>query len=131
MRLISISAVILTLTLAGCSMTEVYKEEIDQGNRLNQDHIERVKVGMTRDQIKFLLGSPVTVSTFNPNRWIYLERIVFNGEIRQNKYLILIFERDRVSEIQRESGGSPLDPLSKVDTAQPDHPNEGSSWWPF
>ena len=131
MRLIPISVVILTLTLTSCSMAKVYKEEIVQGNRLIQDQIERIEVGMTRDQIKFLLGSPVTVSTFNPNRWIYLERIVFNGEIRQNKYLILIFERDRVSEIQRESGGSPLDPLSKVDTAQPDHPNEGSSWWPF
>ena len=131
MRLISISITALALLLAGCSFPGVHKNPVEQGNQLIPERVERVEIGMTRDQVQFLLGSPITVNTFNPNRWIYLERVDFDGEVRQNTYFIVNFSDDRVSEIQRETGGSPSDPLSKIDTTRPDPPDEGSWWWPF
>ena len=131
MRIIAISVALSAAILTGCSFPGVHKEPVEQGNVLLPERLERLEIGMTRDQVQFLLGSPITVNTFNPNRWIYLERIDFDGEIRNNDYVIVEFINDRVSAILRESGGSPSDPLSKVDTTPPDRPDEGSWWWPF
>jgi outer membrane protein assembly factor BamE len=131
MRLISISILATAVLVAGCSFPGVHKNPIEQGNQLIPERVERVEIGMTRDQVRFLLGSPITVNTFNPNRWIYLERIDFDGEIRENTYFIVNFTDDRVAEIQRETGGSPSDPLSKVDTTRPDPQDAESWWWPF
>lgn len=119
MRLIAISVLALTTILAGCSFPGVYKKTIEQGNKLIPERVERLEVGMTRDQVQFLLGSPVTVNTFNPNRWIYLERVDYDGEVQANTYLIVEFTEERVASIQRESGGAPTDPISKVDTTPP------------
>lgn len=117
--------------VAACSFPGVHKNAIEQGNRLIPERVERLEIGMTRDQVQFLLGSPITVNTFDPNRWIYLERIDFDRKVRENTYLIINFNANRVSEIQRETGGSPSDPLSKVDTTPPDRRDEGLWWWPF
>lgn len=119
MRLIAISVFVLATILAGCSFPGVYKKTIEQGNKLIPERVERLEVGMTRDQVQFLLGSPVTVNTFNPNRWIYLERVDYDGEVQTNTYLIVEFTNELVASIARESGGTPTDPISKVDTAPP------------
>ena len=131
MRLISIHVLVAGFLLVGCSFPGVHKNPVKQGNQLIAERVERLEAGMTRDQVQFLLGSPITVNPFNPNRWIYLERIDFDGEVQQNTYLIVNFKNDLVSEIQRESGGSPSDPLTKIDTTPPDRQDEGSWWWPF
>lgn len=126
MRLIAISVLLSTL-LVGCSFPGVYKKTIEQGNRLLPERVERLEIGMTRDQVQFLLGSPVTVNTFNPNRWIYLERVDYDGQVQENTYLIVEFINDAVASISRESGGEPSDPISKVDTTPPAK-TESSSW---
>jgi outer membrane protein assembly factor BamE len=131
MRWISIHIVVANLLLVGCSFPSIHQNPVKQGNQLIPERVERLEEGMTRDQVQFLLGSPITINTFNPNRWIYLERIDLAGEVHQNTYLFVNFKNDLVSEIQRESDGSPSDPLTKIDTTPPDHQSEGSWWWPF
>ncbi len=131
MRPISIHILFAALLLVGCSFPGIYKDQVKQGNQLITERIERLEISMTKDQVQFLLGSPITVNTFNPNRWIYLERIDFDGKVQRNNYLIVNFKDDLVSDFQRESGGSPSDPLSKIDTTPPGHPDEGLWWWPF
>ncbi|HAN80323.1 MAG: hypothetical protein CMD54_01195 [Gammaproteobacteria bacterium] len=131
MRPISIHILFAALLLVGCSFPGIYKDQVKQGNQLITERIERLEISMTKDQVQFLLGSPITVNTFNPNRWIYLERIDFDGRVQRNNYLIVNFKDDLVSDFQRESGGSPSDPLSKIDTTPPGHPDEGLWWWPF
>lgn len=131
MRLTPIHVLVASLLLVGCSFPGVHKNSVKQGNQLIPERVDRLEAGMTRNQAKFLLGSPITVNTFNPNRWIYLERIDFDGEVQKNTYLIVNFKNDLVSGIERESGGSPSDPLTKIDTTQPDRQDEGSWWWPF
>ena len=131
MRLISIHILVTAIVLNGCSFSGVHKNPVIQGNQLIPERIERLEVGMSRDQVQFLLGSPITLNTFNPDRWIYLERVDFDGEVQQNTYLIVNFKSGQVSEIRRESGGSPSDPLSKIDTTPPGRLDEGRWWWPF
>ena len=131
MRVILIQIIVTSLILTACSFPGIHKNPVKQGNQLISERVERLELGMRRDQVQFLLGSPITVNTFNPNRWIYLERIDSGGKVKQNTYLILNFKNDRVFEIQRESGGSPSDPLLKIDTTPPDRQIVPSWWWPF
>ena len=131
MRPISIHIIFATLVLAGCSFPGIHKDQVKQGNQLITERVERLGNRDDQRSGSVSLGSPITVNTFNPDRWIYLERIDFDGEVQQNNYLIITFKNDLVFDFQRESGGSPSDPLSKIDTTPPDRPDEGSWWWPF
>ena len=131
MRPISIYILFAALLIVGCSFPGIHRDHIKQGNQLITERVERLEIGMTKNQVQFLLGSPITVNTFNSNRWIYIERIDFDSRVQQNNYLIVIFKNDLVSDFQRESGGSPSDPLSKIDTTPPDRPDGGPWWWPF
>jgi outer membrane protein assembly factor BamE (lipoprotein component of BamABCDE complex) len=59
----------LSLALAGCSI--VYRLPTRQGNVIEQKQLDQLKVGMTREQVKFLLGTPVASTTFRSDRWDY------------------------------------------------------------
>lgn len=131
MRFTLIYTLIIATGLAGCSFPGVYKRPVEQGNVLLEERIERLEVGMSRDQVQFLLGSPITVNSFNPDRWVYLAREDFDGNVRENQYLIVVFKNETVAAIERETGASPSDPLSRVDTTPVDRQDSGSWWWPF
>ena len=60
---------LLLLGLSGCSI--VYKLPTRQGNVIQQDQLDKVQIGMTRDQVKFLLGTPIATSPFRTERWDY------------------------------------------------------------
>lgn len=81
----------------------VYRIDVQQGNLLEQDEIEGVKVGMTRNQVRFLLGTPVAQNAFHSDRWDY---IYFFKQGRSRKadrrWLIVYFDDDLVREIQRD-----------------------------
>ena len=63
----------LALTLSACS-SWVYRIDIPQGNYLEQKNIDKIQVGMTKEQVKFILGSPVLVDTFDNDTWNYIYR---------------------------------------------------------
>jgi outer membrane protein assembly factor BamE len=60
-------ALLLLAVLGGC----VYRLPIQQGNHLDAEKIGMVKAGMTRTQVKYLLGTPIVPGAFNNNRWDY------------------------------------------------------------
>lgn len=59
----------LVFGLAGCSI--IYKLPTRQGNVIEQKQLDQLQVGMTRDQVKFLLGTPIATSPFRTERWDY------------------------------------------------------------
>src|SRR5690606_17744119 len=63
------------LAIAGCSFPGVYKIDIQQGNVVTQDMINQLRPGMTRRQVRFIMGNPMITDTFHPNRWDYLYSI--------------------------------------------------------
>ncbi len=68
----------LTLTLgamvalSGCSLFSVYKIELPQGTPITQAQAQTLKVGMSQNQVLYILGSPAIKDTLAPNRWDYL-----------------------------------------------------------
>lgn len=69
--LFRVLAVVLILSLSGCS-SWVYRYDIPQGNFLEQKNIDKLQIGMTKEQVKFILGSPVIVDSFNKSTWHYV-----------------------------------------------------------
>ncbi len=65
----------LTLTiLTGCSIAEklVYRADINQGNYVEQDAVNKLKLGMTKEQVRYVLGSPMLIENGYPNIWHYI-----------------------------------------------------------
>ena len=63
---------LVTSLLAGCSTLGVYKVDIPQGTPLSQAQASKVQVGMSHQQVRFLLGSPTIADPMNPLRWDYI-----------------------------------------------------------
>ena len=79
------------LALAGCSFPGVYKIDIQQGNVVTQDMIDQLRPGMTRRQVRFIMGNPLLVDTFHPNRWDYLYSLQPGGGERQQERISIMF----------------------------------------
>ncbi|HEX7387697.1 MAG TPA: outer membrane protein assembly factor BamE [Castellaniella sp.] len=64
----------LTLALAGCGSTNwgfPYRATVQQGNWITSEQVAQLEVGMTRDQVKFILGTPTLEDAFHADRWDY------------------------------------------------------------
>ena len=82
---------------AGC----VYRPDIQQGNLLTIKDIDQVTVGMTRSQVRFLLGTPMVSDPFAPHRWDYVYRMEY-GRRRSvdSVHFIVHFEGDKVVKVE-------------------------------
>ena len=100
MRLL-FTAVFVTL-LSACGFVGfpgVYKIDVEQGNIVTKEMADQLQVGMSRRQVRFILGTPLIEDTFNPDRWdyVYVKR---NGDdILDEQLLTVKFEGDTLTEI--------------------------------
>ena len=86
----------LALLLAGC----VYQANLSQGNLVKQEDLDQVEVGMTRSQVRFLLGTPMIDDPFHENRWDYVYYLKIGRQDAVFKRWVSIhFDGDRVREI--------------------------------
>ena len=83
--------------LSGC----IFRPDIQQGNLLSVKDIEQVQVGMTRSQVRFLLGTPMVSDPFAPHRWDYVYRMEY-GRRRSvdSAHFIVHFEGDKVVKVE-------------------------------
>ncbi|MBM7063049.1 outer membrane protein assembly factor BamE [Pseudomonas sp. UL073] len=79
------------IALAGCSFPGVYKIDIQQGNVVTQDMIDQLKPGMTRRQVRFIMGNPLITDTFHANRWDYLYSLQPGGGQRLQERMSIFF----------------------------------------
>ncbi|HEX7114932.1 MAG TPA: outer membrane protein assembly factor BamE [Steroidobacter sp.] len=100
-RLVVLACALLgTGLVAGC----VYRIDIQQGNFLKPEEIDRVKVGMTRVQVRALLGTPMIADPFREDRWDYVY-YVKRGKFRrvfQRQFTVYFDDQDKVARIERE-----------------------------
>ncbi len=93
------------IVLSGCA---VYRPDIHQGQITDVEDVARVEAGMTKDQVQAILGTPLVVDTFNPDRWDYILTIVGNPRnIVLKERVTIYFENDRVREIEQEGKPEP------------------------
>lgn len=79
-----------------------YRPDMHQGNIITQEMADQVRVGMTREQVRFMLGTPLLTSVFHQDRWdytYYLNRR--NGEV-QKRNLTISFKDNRVESFRAD-----------------------------
>jgi outer membrane protein assembly factor BamE len=133
--------------LGGC----VYRPDIQQGNLLSVKDIEQVTVGMSRSQVRFLLGTPMVSDPFAPHRWDYVYRMQYGRDRKvDSAHFIVFFEGDKVVRVESHDVPEPQHapsekrkkkdkdvaatdvatqdppPLPSVAQPQPDSPQPGS-----
>src|SRR5690348_9859643 len=92
---------LVLVSLAGCSSVPsvLYKIEIQQGNVITQDMVDKLKPGMSRSQVRFVLGSPLISDPFHENRWDYIYRLEQRGRLVEQRKLTVFFEGDKLVRI--------------------------------
>ncbi len=120
MRTLLIAA--LLAGLSACSYLTPYKLDVPQGNAVTADQVEKLKLGMTRAQVRFVMGTPLLTDAFHPNRWDYLYYDSKGGKVGENKRYYVLFEGDRVTGM----GGDTLPARTVVGGKAPVNPREAA-----
>jgi outer membrane protein assembly factor BamE len=93
-----LAALLLSLA-AGC----VYRVDVQQGNLLEAKDLEAIRPGMTRNQVRFILGTPLAGDPFRSDRWDYMY-YVKPGKSRKptQRWVIVWFDGDKVREVTKD-----------------------------
>ncbi len=98
--------VLLILLLAGCSGVPTipgigtYKIDVQQGNYVSQEMASKLKLGMTRSQVRFVLGTPLVVDLFRTDRWDYVYVYQKGGAVTEHRTLTVFFEGDKLARVE-------------------------------
>ena len=122
---------LLALFLASCSVTDKitpYKIDIQQGNVVTQEMVAKLKPGMTRSQVRFILGTPLVTDAFHGDRWDYVYRYQKAGKLVEERRLTLFFEKDLLKHVEGDvvpASGEKKEPAPKANGAADPSPAGG------
>jgi len=89
----------LLLSFGGCTSFSPYKMDIRQGNYTTPEMRNKIKIGMSRQQVSSILGSPLVSDVFHSNRWDYIYYLESKGKLVEHQRYTLFFQGDFVSRI--------------------------------
>jgi len=105
------SPIVLTLALLSAAVVLggcIYRPNIQQGNLLSAEEVDKVTVGMTRSQVRYLLGTPMVSDPFAPQRWDYVYRLTHGRPRRTDSaHFIVRFEGDTVVAVEKVDAPEP------------------------
>lgn len=102
-RLTCMALLCVALTACGgvrLGFPGVYRIDIPQGNIVTQEMIDKLQPGMTKRQVRFVMGTPLVIDTFAPDRWDYVHRYSRDGKQETEERVSLFFEQDRLTHIK-------------------------------
>ncbi len=96
-------ALFVTPFLAGCGSNfgfpGVYRIDVEQGNIVTPEMIEQLRPGMSRRQVRFVMGTPLVEDTFNPDRWDYRYTLRNGVDTLEESRLSVFFEGDTLVNV--------------------------------
>jgi len=103
-RLLAIVFLAACLLAGGC----IYQAALSQGNLLDQEDIDQVEVGMTRGQVRFLLGTPMIDDPFHRDRWDYVYFLrIGRDKATFKRWISVYFDGDNVTKIEKDKELNP------------------------
>ncbi len=113
-----LATIAVATVLAGCAKFGVYRLDVQQGNLVTQAQVARVQPGMSRLDVRNLLGTPLLQDAFNGHRWDYLyteDRNAGNklnpfDRIQQQFKVTVVFEGEKVAKVEGQA--SPVEILT-------------------
>lgn len=92
-----------------------FKMDIQQGNVVTPKMMMQLRPGMTKAQVRFVMGTPLIADSFHANRWDYLYRMQKDGKIIEQRRVILDFEDDKLKRVRGDvvpAGSGASEPLA-------------------
>jgi outer membrane protein assembly factor BamE len=109
----AVLAVLLLLPLAACDL--VYKLPTRQGNAIEQKDLDKLQVGMSREQVQFIMGTPVATSAFRNDRWDYYGYYKPPRGEPFSRTVSLYFEGDKLVRMEGEKAAKAADVSPNAD----------------
>lgn len=111
------------------SLLSPYRIDVRQGNFVSQEMVAKLKPGMSRDQVRFVLGTPLIADIFHANRWDYIYRFQPGRGEAQERRLAVYFEDGKLArvggDVVAEAGGDSAAPASAARVIDvPAHPGK-------
>lgn len=134
-RLLSVATIVL-FTAAACGSLRLtpYRIDVRQGNMVTQDMVAKLKPGMTKDQVRFVLGTPLIADIFHADRWDYVYRFQPGiGDVQERKFTVffadgkLVRVAGDVAPAVPGSGSTSGDAQAKLPEAAPAPADRGES----
>jgi len=92
----------------------VYKLDINQGNYISQDMVDKLKVGQTKPQVRATLGTPLVTSVFRDNRWDYVYMFQSNGRVREHRQFTVFFANDTLARWEGDEMPQSVQELNRI-----------------
>jgi outer membrane protein assembly factor BamE len=109
--------------LAACSNTpqitsylSPYRIDVRQGNFVTQEMVAQLKPGLTREQVRFILGSPLVADMFHVDRWDYVYRFQPGQGEAQQRRLVVFFQDNKLTRV---AGDVVAEDGSKAEASKP------------
>ncbi len=104
LKLLLPALIISTTLISGCgsSMPTIkpFKMDIQQGNVVTSKMLLQLKPGMTKSQVRFIMGTPLVVDSFHKDRWDYFYQMRQAGKIVEQRRVILDFEKELLTKVR-------------------------------
>jgi outer membrane protein assembly factor BamE len=95
-RQLALACVLAASAAVNACVSIVFTPDIQQGNLVTQENVAQLKVGMSQDQVRFILGTPLVTDIFHANRWdyVYTNQPSRARTIKEERRLTLYFDKD-------------------------------------
>ena len=111
------STILLAASLAACSYIPnaitPYRIDIQQGNYITQDMVSQLKPGMSKDQVRFILGTPLIVDPFRPDRWDYIYSMQHGFKKPEMRRLLVHFVDGKLNRLEGDVVPAPEKPAAE------------------
>jgi len=96
-----IISLLLLFYLSGCAewLPEAHKLDLQQGNTIKREQLKQLQTGMTKTQVRAILGDPMLADPFHNQRWDYIYRYIPGQGFERKSRLTLFFENDILTTI--------------------------------
>jgi outer membrane protein assembly factor BamE len=98
---LAVMALCASLPLGACNLLTAHKIDVQQGNVVTQEMVDKLKPGMTRAQVRFVLGTPLITDAFHRDRWDYFYSFKVGAQgVAETRRLTLTFQNDVLRSVQ-------------------------------
>jgi len=144
MRFLRVLLALCFVALGGCSWAPslgVYKIDVNQGNALTQDMVEKLKPGLTRPQVRAALGTPLVSDIYHTSRWDYVYEYRYQGKLVTHRTFSVYFADDKLARwegdeqpvsaavLNRRAQAAGTAEKSEAAPAAPDEPGFFRRFW--
>ena len=117
-----IATALISALLVGCSLPKItfprlYRVTVQQGNVITQEMVDKLKPGMTRSQVAFVMGEPILRNTFNEDRWDYIYTVYLPGYFDQEVRMSLFFQDEVLAYFTGDLAPTGANPDAAEDAA--------------